>query len=504
MFYEPGDLTDAKLEADVAIFGAGAAGISIAQALDDGRRRILLVEAGGMETDPAGQALFRTRSVGWPVETVASRVRAYGGTTEQWTGRTAPLDALDFEQRDWVSDSGWPIDYADLVEPYRAAMARCGFAPGWEADPAAKAAVLALPDRPADLDPFVWRYWAVSRETFQHWGEAVDAAFRRSDTVRVVLGATLVGLDGVGRVSDARLRLVDGRFLTVKAPIYVLACGGIENARLLLNILDATPSLLAQVEPALGRYFMQHPRARIAVAELTAETSALMQSTFNYFKRPRGLHHETGIALSAAAQKREHLLNASAIWRYEALPRLGGAGLAAESRRAIESLLRRVRHREPLLGAVRASLIVDLEQQPDRESRIFLGADRDATGLRTAIIDWRIGDMERRTAARFSDAICRWHIRIGLGAPALVDGSPEDGGFRKELMLDSFHHLGATRMSVHPASGVVDRDLRVHGVDNLYVCGGSVFPTGGHANPTLTIVALALRLATKLADSGRK
>lgn len=500
MFVEPGDLTDDAIEADIVIFGTGAAGISIAAALDDGRRRIVLVEAGGMETDPAQQALLWTEAIGHPVDTIGSRVRAYGGTTEQWTGRVAPLDPIDFEPRAWVPHSGWPIAYAALAEPYRQAMAMTGFAPGWEAQPEALSAIEALADRPAELLPFTWRFWATSRETFQHWGEAFDARFRRSSTVRVVLGAALVGLDGAGAVAAARCRMADGRTLRIRADRFVLACGGIENCRLMLNIADDTPALLANVRPALGRYFMQHPRTEIASATLDPALSARMQRLFNYFKRPRGLHFETGIALSDTAQRREELLNASAVWRYQRASGGGfdAASLATEGVRALTSLARRARRREPLHGAVEARLVLDLEQEPDPESRILLSRERDATGLRIATIDWRIGDRERRTAARFAELICGWHCRIGLGDPRRVAGAGDDGGLRSDLMRDSYHHLGGTRMSSDPVQGVVDRDLRVHGVDNLFICGGSVFPTGGHANPTLTIVALALRLASTL------
>lgn len=500
MFVEPTDLTDDAIEGDVAIFGTGAAGISIAAALDDGRRRIVLVEAGGMETDPAQQALLRTRAIGHPVDTIGSRVRAYGGTTEQWTGRVAPLDPIDFAPRAWVPNSGWPIGVDALADPYRQAMTMAGFAPGWEKMPGALAAIEALPGRPAALEPFVWRFWATSRETFQHWGEAFDARFRGSATVRVVLGTALVGLEGAGTVTAARCRMADGRMLTVKAKQFVLACGGIENTRLMLNIAEETPALLAPVRPALGRYFMQHPRTEIATATLDAATSARMQRCFNYFRRPRGLHFETGIALSDAAQQSEGLLNASAVWRYERAGRAASApeSPAAAGRRLATSLVRRARRHEPLHGTALARLVLDLEQEPDPESRILLSAERDATGLRGAVIDWRIGDRERRTAARFAGLICRWHAELGLGRPILAPGADRDGGLRDALMRDSYHHLGGTRMSATPATGVVDRNLRVHGVDNLFICGGSVFPTGGHANPTLTIVALALRLAARL------
>lgn len=498
MFVEPGDLTQASIDADVAIFGAGAAGISIAAALDDGRRRIVLVEAGGMETDPAQQALLHTQAIGHPLDTVGSRVRAYGGTTEQWTGRVAPLDPIDFQPREWVPHSGWPIGFDALAEPYRRAMAMAGFASGWEAEPEARAAIDALAGRPPEIEPFVWRFWATSRETFQHWGEAFDARFRRSPTVRVVLGTALVGFDGAGTVSAARCRTADGRTLTIRAGTFVLACGGIENVRLLLNVAEDTPALLDPVRPVLGRYFMQHPRTEIATAALDAATSARMQRLFNYFKRPRGLHFETGIALGAATQRRERLLNASAVWRYAGQGGARPASLLAEAARIATSTARRVRRHEPLHGAVEARLVVDLEQEPDPDSRIRLSEARDATGLRIAAIDWRIGALERRTAVRFAQLICDWHRRIGLGDPQIAAGADRDGGLRADLMRDSYHHLGGTRMSADPASGVVDGDLRVHGVDNLYVCGGSVFPTGGHANPTLTIVALALRLASIL------
>ncbi|UYY57062.1 GMC oxidoreductase [Sphingomonas sp. S2-65] len=502
MFGDLRELPDRGMDCDILIIGSGAAGISLASQLHDGRRRIVLAEAGGLRVAESAQSLFAARQLGEPFAAGEGRFRVFGGTTTAWTGRCAPLDPLDFARREWVPHSGWPVLPDAFARWYPQAAAMCGFQSGWDESPPSLERIRALPDRPDDLAPFVWRFWGTGRDSYQNWGEHFHLSFRRSRSLHVVLQANLVGLtpspDG-RRVTAATLSAPDGRRATVRPRQVVLCCGGIENARLLLNVAEDDPSLLGEVKPVLGRYFMQHPRAVTARIAMNGEQSRQLQQLFNRFKRNRGPQYESGLCLSETGQRRHRLLNASAVLRYPGSgPSFPIPRQIRDLDRALTSTVRRLRGHEPLLGAGTASLVIDLEQTPDPESRIVLDASRDALGLRSAAIDWRIGKDERRTGHLFTQRICDWIDRAGLGASSKIEGLEEDGGLRTGEMHESYHHLGATRMSETAATGVVDASLRVHGTDNFYLCGGSVMPTGGHANPTLTIVALALRLGEML------
>ncbi len=141
------------------------------------------------------------------------------------------------------------------------------------------------------------------------------------------------------------------------------------------------------------------------------------------------------------------------------------------------------------------SLFVRAEQAPNPNSRVQLGTDRDALGSRKIVLDWRVGELDRRTVRVALEAIGHAVGAAGLGR--LYSRPVAEPEFWPTV-FGGHHHLGTTRMHRDPRSGVVDRDCRVHGLANLYVAGSSVFPTGGFANPTLTIVAMTLRLADHL------
>jgi choline dehydrogenase-like flavoprotein len=147
-----------------------------------------------------------------------------------------------------------------------------------------------------------------------------------------------------------------------------------------------------------------------------------------------------------------------------------------------------------------AVLLLDLEQAPDPESRISLSKERDALGLRRVQANWRIGELERRTAAKFSNLVAAEFARLGIGRCRLEPWLQDDTVPMTAALQETYHYMGTTRMADTPTQGVLDRNCAVHGMNNLCVAGSSVFPTAGHANPTFTIVALALRLADFIAQ----
>ena len=257
------------------------------------------------------------------------------------------------------------------------------------------------------------------------------------------------------------------------------------------------PAPFGAVSPNIARWFMQNPRAQTATIHANPRQAYSLQRHFNHFWRS-GLHYESGFALGADTQRRHGLLNSSAVLRYMSKQRTRIARALLPLHRAPQQVLRYAAGWEPRIYDPSIVLHLDVEQVPDRDSRVFLLPQRDAIGLRKAAIDWRINPLDRRTSYVFTTAICDWIQSMKLGRAETAPDLQETGGLSEELMLESYHHLGSTRMSDSPQTGVVDANLKVHGLQNLYVCGGSVMSTGGHANPTLTILALALRLAEHL------
>lgn len=508
------------VQADACIVGGGAAGISIAKTLLDAGQTVCLLEAGGLSVEPRQQALLDGESIGEPMKVSEGRYRLFGGATAYWTGRCAQLDPIDFEKRDWVDHSGWPIDLRDLDPWYRRAEAMCGFGEAWGADAAPLARIRSVGLMEAGVDPFLWRFAPTGRNAYQNWAARFRRILERSPKAHVILHASLTGIEqlpGSEAIYAVNAASLGGVAVRVEAQHYILCCGGIENARLMLNAARRSSGSLRGVEQNVGRWFMQHPRAH--VADIVAPgAEAKLQHMFNRFTVRHGTEYETGFALSSGTQREHHLLNASAVLRYAPQPGSLRSALGDWRRSGslkgvsftpstptlgapvalVRDAWRWAAGHYPILQSPKIRLIVDLEQVPDQASRVLLSDDVDAFGLHRARIDWRIAPMERRTSASLVANVARWLTAYGIGRVEPVAGLEEHGGLTPQHMFESYHHIGATRMSADRANGVVDRDCKVHGVANLHVCGASVMPTGGHANPTFTITALALRLADRI------
>lgn len=503
----------------ICIVGGGAAGVTIAKTLLDRGLDICLLEAGGMKTEQQQQALLDGESVGAPIRLDEGRYRRLGGATGAWTGRCAELDPIDFEARDWVPGSGWPIGLDDLKPYYRAAEAMCGFGEPWRQQVPELDRLAAFDMADEAIEPFLWRFAPHGRNRYQDWGSRYLAELRRSRRARLILHANLTRIED--SADDDRIRAIvarapNGAEVRVEAQHFVLCCGGIENARLLLNAAIDSGGPLRAVGQTTGHYFMQHPRVKVADVAL-APAGVGLQNLLNRFIVRSGTEYETGFVLKDSRQRSEHLLNASAVIRYA--PRPGSLRDAFQRYRAgtplrsirltppqegvrpgafCRDVWRYARGRHPILADPVATIVVDVEQAPDRSSRIALADSKDSFGLNKVRVDWRIAELERRTVAHFTGRIRDMFARQGWGSLLPIAGLDESGGLTAEHMMESYHHIGATRMSVTPATGTVDADCRVHQLANLHICGASVMPTGGHANPTFTIVALALRLADRI------
>lgn len=493
-----------ELQADVCVVGAGAAGLALARELLGSRLRVLVVEAGGLATEP---------------EPGGGRGRGFGGTTALWAGQCIPLQPIDLERRHWVPGSGWPISLAELAPYYE----RAG-------------AVLAVPGE--RYDESLWRQWRIApppidagrlTHTYTAWsphpdlGRAFRREFERSANVRVLLNAGVERIEpnaAYTTVERLELRCTDGSRASVRAPACVLACGGIENARLLLASGDVDAGGLANAHGNVGRWFQDHPNGRTAV--LRTDRPRALQDPYSLFYR-RGRRYLPKLALAPEVQRAEAVLNCGANLEYEfedqglnALRRVyrarrqGGerADLGRDLRLAARGLpaaavaayRRLALGRSPAARPARIWLQTHSEQAPNRDSRVVLTRERDERGALAARVEWRLTELERRTAEAMTRTVAAEVRRLGLGDAEIEGWLLDPDGDWRARFSDAYHHIGTTRMADDPATGVVDADCRVHGVDGLYVAGSSVFPTSGFANPTLTIVALAIRLADRLRE----
>ena len=519
------------ITAEVCVIGAGAAGITIARELAQSALSVCLVEGGGMQYEYLeSQALYQGTNIGVPMSLEGGRLRFLGGSTNHWGGRCAPLDDIDFRRRDWIEHSGWPLDRAELDPFYLRAQKVAGFSAPWlsDADTLSRLKVALPAINQKWIKPFLWHYTPAMQDApVWKWAPAYASELRESKYIRTLLHANFASIStdkDRSRVQAVTVRSLNGVTATIAAKSFVLCCGGIENARLLLLGAQQNAGGFGNQKDLVGRYLMQHSRGPAGLI-VSTERMSKVQEQFNILRGPDGLEVEVGLTLAPQVQEHERLLNCSGVLQYQGDPESGVAaaqdtwrallsgrwapdmgekvGLIARDFPAVaESLRHRLSSghsldREGAAGVPSRSaiLLLDLEQAPDPESRISLGQDRDALGLQRVQANWRIGELERRTAAKFTALVAAEFARLGIGRCRIEPWLRDNRVPMTDALQETYHYMGTTRMADTPTEGVVDRNCTVHGMNNLYVAGSSVFPTAGQANPTLTIVALALRLA---------
>lgn len=503
----------------VVVVGSGAAGIALAFALADGGRPVVLLESGGDVADPAavqrGQRLSDGVVQGQAYRgLIQGRARVLGGTTQLWHGQCVRLHEIDLRERSWVAGSGWPLGLADLDGVYARAETLLGVSGrGYDAARWREHSRLAT----VDWDPARLEHDFTEYSPTPFLGTESRGRLARHPLIQVVLWATAARVTvDAGAVTGVEILDPQRAVRQVPATEVVLAAGAVENPRL-LQLSDPAGVGLGPGREHTGRFLADHPV--VETAEVLSRDHHLLQDRYT------PLHGSDSrlfpkVRLSAKAQERFELLDATAVFvhehdqpGYDAVRRLLAAvrsrtrpeGLAADLRisgRAVGPLVRaayrrRVRGLSSGGHPDRVSLQVWVEQAPDADSRIVLAGGVDPLGLPRPRIDWRVGPQERETTraiTRFVDEDLR---RLGLGELRMLPPQVDDEAWQ-QAVTDAFHPSGTTRMSVSPSQGVVAPDLRVHGVRGLSVVGGSVFPIAGYANPTLTIMALALRLADSL------
>lgn len=508
MFSDARNLDDgSRIEADVAVVGGGPAGITIARAFAGSRASVCLLEGGGLEFDAEVQALYAGENLGIEYPLTGNRLRYFGGSSNHWGGYCRLLDPIDFEARDWVPYSGWPFGRDELEPYYERASEAAEVAPGRYEDGAYWQARTGEPlvDWPAGRMHV--RFFHFSPPT--RFGERYRAGLERAGNIRVLLNANVtrcVAVPSGAAVDHLEVRTLTGRRHEVRARFFVLAAGGLENPRVLLLSDDVVPGGLGNRHDQVGRYFMEHPHVG-GFAEIVVADLARLPSIYRKRLVFDGRAGTAAFVPEPGFLRRERLLNASFAMavageygqRTDLSTPMAQAHVAMlrSARRFLADGSGAVKVEDPDYAGVWMGIGCACEQVPNPDSRVTLGEARDALGLRRIRLDWRLGEQDRRSLVRHIQSLGLEFAAAGIGRMLI---RVEDDGLWPEVVAGGSHHMGTTRMSDDPARGVVDRNCRVHGVDNLYVAGSSVFPTSGSANPTLNILALAYRLVDHLRE----
>jgi hypothetical protein len=525
---------------DLCIVGTGPVGMALALEFERLEDEVFVLESGGREVDPAAAEASRAQIVDSnrhaPMEIAVCR--ALGGTSWTWSGRCVAYDDIDWMQRDFVADACWPIGH-DEIRPWYARAAEyllCGND------------TFSIPYKQKlsgglTLD-FVERWARESKVILEHRDHLLG-----SERINLSLKSTVTGLnlsaDGQ-RVESLDVSTPEGA-RTVKARRIVLAMGGVETTRLLLRTQQRWPGHFGGVDGPLGRYYMGHIAGKIASIVLNDPDSI---NDLDFKLDESGAYRRRRFMLTADAQLQHKVLNTafwpdnpsfydpshgsgvlSSVFLALAFPptgrlllpeaiRLAHIGprpylLAAHLRNAIMGLPRGAKDIYRILRdrfikkpsnpgflvsnrGGKYALSYQAEQVPNRDSRIRLGSETDSFGVPRAVIDLRYTDQDVQSVIDSHELLDKALQANGIGRLQFLHGPEQLRERVYSQASDGYHQAGATRMGVDAAQSVVDPNLRVHGVENLFVASSSVFPTSGQANSTLVAVALGVRLANHL------
>jgi choline dehydrogenase-like flavoprotein len=537
------DLGD-TIAGDVCIVGGGAAGITLAIDLAESGVNVVLLEGGGLSPDPMTQQLYAGENRGLSREEPhESRSRYLGGSTNCWGGWCRPLDDIDFENRPWIADSGWPITKSDLAPYYARSqdwlqLADLGYALDDWAEGIAKRDAALLPIGDTGLQNVLSQLSPPTR-----YGQRYRNKLSSLPNLKVLLFANateIVTNATASAVTAIEVGTLNGKRFSVVAKSFTLASGGIENPRLLLMSNKVQAAGLGNGRDVVGRYYMDHPRVKshwLRVADANRYRS-LYDATLHRIHTGRGQvtrDIEVHLAPTFDVQREQKLSNSRTylVARYsndltksffalKALQRAisGRTHFGYPRSRVIKDVLKQLPTlllnapttaltvADVRLNSVRSrqdySLETVFEPVPNRDSRVSLSTQQDALGLPQVVVDWRLTEQDHDHFTRQTKLVLDGLTSAGVIEP--VEGHRQGEAAWPDDVMGCWHHMGTTRISEDPNKGVVDADCRVHGISNLFIAGSSVFPTVGSDSPTITLVALALRLSERIradmADNG--
>jgi choline dehydrogenase-like flavoprotein len=475
-------------DADICVVGSGAAGLTLALDLTRRGIKVVMIESGGLVFDGRSNQLLEVEMAGRTTETLVktTRERFFGGTTNHWGGVCRAFDAFEFEPHPWMPYSGWPISRADL-DPYYASAASLLGLP--EVSRTFDAKALGVADRPRlvkegepDVEPIIWRRIPDEHLRMGQWRRQ---EVETSQLLTCVMNTSIVEIHpdaSLKRIASLEGRAFGGHTLHFRARDFVLCTGAIENARLLLVSDSVVKGGLGNEHDLVGRFFMDHPANGISQVLLTDPAKGPTQEQF------LAKSELLGWTTTPAARAKYHLQGfMSWVWPRTLAPQPQFPQELAMSKLTGLPTDKRDNDQPRYL-----EIVLNWEQAPNPDSRVMLSDKRDIFGVRKPLVHWDVLPQDLASAHKSMELISLAVARSGLGRVRWPD-------ITNPLTTGGGHQMGTTRMANDPKQGVTNANCRVHSLENLFIGGSSLYPTGGWEHPTFTIVTLALRLADHLA-----
>ena len=502
------------LRTEFCVVGTGMGGGAVAQRLAAAGRDVLLIEAGGLRPRTDESVPVATEHVGRPFGLPVTRGIELGGSSGLWHGICTPLDEVDFEVRPWVQDSGWPFNRAALDPYYTQATGVLGIADARHFD--AQSTDPCFRDRLRDIEfdrTVLEEKLLQHREPPHRWG-ATLLQMARADRLGCLIHAPALELvvHDSGRVVEGLLVGARGGAgtATVTANVFVVCAGALETPRLLLNSRRLSPAGVGNQHDLVGRYLLDHPIGHYCKIGFRKPTRAPLYASQHL---EGAVHLLAGIRVKAEQQQRHRLPN-HCMWLRPSISAarindellLSFLGVRSAWDLSLHQVIGMLTHRDLLYRVLvhrfgfhpryhYGDLFYMTEQLPNPDSRVQLSDRvRDCHGYPVARIDWRLTNNDFDSYAAYAQLV----LKQGMRSESYSIAREDPIEIWARTTTSGAHHLGTARMADDPARGVVDPNLQVFGMANLFICDGSVFPTAGCANPSFTIVALGLRLAEHL------
>lgn len=455
------------------IIGSGPAGIVTALELEKKKIKSLIIEAGGIKPNQNNEKFLKGSVIGDDYnDLTVCRLRQFGGTSGLWGGNCNPLNEDDFND--------WPIKKKDLDKYNKTAKK-----------------ILNLHYK----EKFFVENFSNNLNTYNlvwsnvKFGNKYLNHIKKSKYIHLSLDTVFLNFIGNNKTINSIRCIKNKKIISLKSKFYILSCGGIENSRMLLWSKKKNKNLFNNKMP-IGKYYMDHPFHSIG------EGLVLYDKFISYFKKKNlsnipilTCNNTMNISAKKEFIKNNKIVNSGLYFNFQEINETNN--LFKQVRCIAPNFIKKIYEKSKVKDKYKISIDVLQEQKADINNKIILDEKKDPLNIPYPIIYWKKSNLERKSTRIIAEDLSKIFIDNNIGRISLNQNLYNGEDYN---VIAGNHQLGGTRMGTDTNDSVVDKNLKIHDKNNLFVNGSSVFRTGGHSHPTLTIVKLAVKLADHLSN----